>query len=313
MSFVCIDFETANKFYNSACSLGLVLVEEETIKESKYYLIQPPDLNFDQGNINIHGITPDEVADKPKFCDVWNEISDYILSADYVIAHNAVFDMSVLKCCLEEYNIPIPNFEYVCSIPISARAVRKLGYPTKDYKSLSNVCDLFNIKLNHHNALSDAEACAQVVINSLLTVKRKNLESFLSTHRSVPIHSFKDLEIKKNFFAKGVSKFNRVKIEDIKTDKCDFDETHPFYNKNFVFTGNLQNIDRKLAMQKVVDLGGIIKSGVSRTTNFLVVGIQDLSLVDESGMSTKEKRALELIDKGFDIKFLSEVCFLDMI
>lgn len=41
-----------------------------------------------------------------------------------------------------------------------------------------------------------------------------------------------------------------------------------------MFTGELQTLERKEAMQKVVDLGGILKSGVSSKTDYLVVGIK---------------------------------------
>ncbi|MCL6573280.1 MAG: exonuclease, partial [Bacillus sp. (in: Bacteria)] len=69
----------------------------------------------------------------------------------------------------------------------------------------------------------------------------------------------------------------------------------------------------KKAMQKVVDLGGDIKSGVSRNTSFLVVGVQDKSLVGEDGLSTKEEKAYDLINKGINIKIINESQFMSLI
>lgn len=93
------------------------------------------------------------------------------------------------------------------------------------------------------------------------------------------------------------NKFEKVSIKDITTTKTEFDENHPFYLKTIVFTGNLQTIIRKDAMQCVVDLGGIIKSNISRKTDFVVLGKQDKTLVGKDGMSTKERKARELVEK----------------
>ena len=74
-----------------------------------------------------------------------------------------------------------------------------------------------------------------------------------------------------------------------------------------------RTIDRKAAMQKVVDLGGLVKSGVSGKTNYLVVGQQDKTLVGNDGLSTKEKKAYALIENGIDIKIIRETEFLRLI
>lgn len=312
MDFIAIDFETANNNYNSACALGLVMVKNNKIVDSKYYLIQPPTLKFNPKNIEIHGISPDDVRDKPKFPKVWKEISQYFDNTNYVVAHNARFDMSVLKICLKDYNLNIPDFKYVCSMVISGKAVRKLGYYAKDYRTLDDISKLFNIELNHHNALSDANACAQIVLKTLDVTNRKSINTFLSTYRSVKVRSFMDLKVKNRYFGKG-QRFNHIKISEIKTENENFDTDHPFYNKNFVFTGELENISRRDAMQRIVDIGGIVKSGVSSKTDYLVVGKQDLTIVGEDGLSTKERKAYKLIDKGLDIKILNEHDFLKLL
>jgi DNA polymerase-3 subunit epsilon len=65
--------------------------------------------------------------------------------------------------------------------------------------------------------------------------------------------------------------------------------------------------------KKVVDLGGIVKSGVSGKTDYLVVGIQDKSLVGDDGLSTKEVKAYELIEKGKKIKIINESEFISLL
>jgi DNA polymerase III subunit epsilon len=88
---------------------------------------------------------------------------------------------------------------------------------------------------------------------------------------------------------------------------------NPFFQKNIVFTGELSTLERKEAMQQVVNSGGIIKSGVSSKTDFLIVGTQDKSLVGESGLSTKERKAYELMNKGKTIKILTEEEFIQLL
>jgi DNA polymerase-3 subunit epsilon len=216
--------------------------------------------------------------------------------------------MSVLYSCLFEYSIEMPEFNYICSIPISTRACRgqKVG------NSLPDRLAHFNIELNnHHNALADARACAELVITCLKLKKRKSLETYCSTFSSITIHKFSELKPQHQF--RGYKKFKSIKVSEIAATVEIFDENHPLFEKNVVFTGELQQLDRKMAMQKVVDLGGVIKTGVTSKTNLLVVGIQDKSLVGEDGLSTKEEKAYDLINKGINIKVINESQFMSLI
>lgn len=154
MDFVAIDFETANELPTSACELGLAVVRNYKVIETKSWLIRPPDLRFNPYNTKIHGISASDVCDMPKFDMLWNEIGQY-LSNDFVIAHNAEFDMGVLKSLLHHYRIPFAEMQYTCSIKLARRAfsdARSFG--------LANLSRELGIKLNHHRAESDAEACA---------------------------------------------------------------------------------------------------------------------------------------------------------
>lgn len=306
--FVAIDFETANNNYSSACSIGLAAVKNNEITEKYYSLIQPSDLKFSDKNTEINGITADDVKDAPLFPEIWENIEKYFQN-NMLIAHNAIFDMTVLKNCLLEYNLDIPNFDYLCSIPISTRACRgeKIGQSLKDRAAH------FGIKIeNHHNSLCDAEICAKLVLECVKIKKRKSFESYCNTYTSLPIKHFKDLKPQKEF-KKSHSKFNRINIADIVTSKESFDTSHALYGKNVVFTGDLKTLDRRTAMQKVVDLGGIVKSGVSSKTDYLVVGVQDRSLVGDDGMSAKEEKAYELKEKGIDIQILFEDEFIKLL
>lgn len=306
MDFVSIDFETANNNNNSACSIGLVCVKGLKIIDTYYYLIQPPTLEFGKKNIEIHGITPEDVKDKPKFPEIWEEIKD-LFEDNIIIAHNAQFDMSVLKSLQLEYDLDIPDFKYICSIPISTKACKGIG------NSLQKRAEYLGIDMGeHHNALDDAITCANIVINTINKKKRKSFQSFLNTYTSLPIRNFS--ELKHQAYMRKRNKFESVNISEITPDVEELNYSHAFYGKNIVFTGELSELSRKDAMQIVVNLGGVLKSGVSRTTDYLIVGTQDKSIVaGEGGLSRKEEKAYELLANGFDIKITTEDEFYDLI
>lgn len=302
--FIAIDFETANNDMSSACSIGLVAVKNNEIAETFYSLINPGDIQFENSAIN--GITPNDVKNAPSFPEVWAKIKLYFID-NIIVAHNAIFDMSILKNCLLKYEMDMPNFSYVCSIPFSTIACRGENVG----RSLEARASHFDIEVEgHHNALSDAVTCAKLVLTCIKLKKRKSFNSYCSTFSSLPIKQFKDLtpqkELKKN-------KFNKISVSEIKATVDSVNETHPLYGKNIVFTGELKIMDRKAAMQKVVNLGAVLKSGVSKKTDYLVVGVQDKSLVGDDGMSSKEEKAYELIAKGCDIKILNEDEFLALL
>ena len=154
--FVAIDFETANFQSDSACSIGLVRVEGTQIIRKEHHLIRPPYRNFQF--TYIHGITWSDVAKAPDFGEVWPKISDIFDGVDFVAAHNVGFDRRVLLACCERYKIKAPVTEFVCTVQL-ARAKWNIR-PTK----LPDVCRHLDIKLAHHHALSDAEACARILL-----------------------------------------------------------------------------------------------------------------------------------------------------
>ena len=102
--FTAIDFETANRYPTSACSIGIVVVQDGEITEEFSHLIKPEPYYFNKKFIEIHGITPVMVKDAPSFYDLWGVIGRYF-DTEALVAHNAGFDMSVLKACLERADL----------------------------------------------------------------------------------------------------------------------------------------------------------------------------------------------------------------
>lgn len=124
---------------------------------------------------------------------------------------------------------------------------------------------------------------------------------------------FSDIKVNKTFRSASPATFNRVKISEITAATTEFSNNHPFYQKSIVLTGELESLERSEAMQRIVDVGGIVKSGVSKKTDYLVVGVQDKKLVGDDGMSSKEEKAYAFKEEGYDIKILNENDFLTLL
>ena len=156
MNFVAIDFETANNARNSACAVGLVKVVNSEIVQTEVRLIRPPTREF--LFTFVHGLTWRDVAKSPVFGEIWPKLSPMLDGADFFAAHNAGFDKGVLNACCASYGLAAPTLPFQCTVQL-ARSAFKI-FPTK----LSNVCEKLDIELNHHEALSDALACAKIVL-----------------------------------------------------------------------------------------------------------------------------------------------------
>jgi DNA polymerase III subunit epsilon len=160
LDFTAIDFETANPNRASACSVGLVRVRDGQIVHVAGTLIRPPAQfgEFSGFNIRVHGITAAMVAKAPP----WRQAADWIrgyAGDDLLVAHNASFDMSVLRqaCAAEE--IPVPANDYVCTLALARRASQLRSY------KLPDVAAEFGVSLtDHHDANADARCAAEVAV-----------------------------------------------------------------------------------------------------------------------------------------------------
>ncbi len=154
--FTAIDFETADNGRDSACAVGLARVEHGKIVKTGYRLIRPPrpDILFTY----IHDITWEDVAGEPPFGEVWPCLEEFFKGADFITAHNAPFDRGVLTACCAAAGLQAPPQPFVCTVQLSRK---ELGLKPA---TLAHVCHHLSIPLKHHNALSDAEACAKIMI-----------------------------------------------------------------------------------------------------------------------------------------------------
>ncbi len=298
LNFISIDFETANYRRNSACSLGVVIYDNGNV-EKKEWLIKPEPCEFDPFNIMIHGITEDMVINSPTFEIVWNEIKDLIESS-IVVAHNASFDLSVIRYTLEQYKIDYPEIDYLCTMKLAQKAMPGLI----NYK-LNTVSSKMGIKLKHHNALQDANASAEILLNLMKQNRSDSLDDLLDKFEISlgKIH-------KSGYYPCSIAKKSiGIDLTQLKPFSYEFDDNNIFFNKNIVFTGALQGYTRAEAAQLVVDKGGVVLNGVNQKTDYLIVGEQDYLRLTDGKTSSKMKKAVEMSEKGHQIQLISEIDF----
>lgn len=160
--FAAIDFETANEKRNSACEVGFVKFTKNKIISSENYLIKPINNYFNPINYGKHKISWENVKNEKLFPEVWNKILPKLNNVEFIAAHNAKFDKSVLNACCSYYSIDTIRTKFVCTI----NDVVNVFWNNLPNKKLNTVCDYLNIPLDHHKAKSDSEACAKIVIKA---------------------------------------------------------------------------------------------------------------------------------------------------
>ena len=301
MPWVAIDFETANERPNSACALGIALVEDGRLADRRSWLIRPPTLDFNPYNVMIHGITETDVASEPNFAAIWPDVQQ-IIQAYPLVAHNAGFDINVLRRCLDEYSLPYPRVQVFCT-----RVLARKVWPTLESYSLRFVAKHCGISFKHHDAEEDAVACAGVAIRCCDDLHAVDLSELANALNILPGNLSPDEY--ESCRAKQTS--HGAKRFDAQTDI--FDENHPLFGATVAFTGTLMSMVRDDAMQRVVNVGGNCATSVNRKVSFLVVGDQDFSRFTDGAGSGKLRKAQALRAIGTDIEIISEHDFRRML
>lgn len=326
IEFTAIDFETANGFRGSPCSVGLSKVRDGKVVEEASWLMRPPEGfdRFDPRNVQIHGITADMVADKPRFGDVFPEMAGFI-GGDLVVAHNAAFDLGVIRSALEVSELAGPAYDYACTVILARRSYSLVSY------SLPFVAEAAGVPLrNHHDAVEDARACAGIMID---IAGRRQASSVAELLLGLKLSASRLQEYAPG--RDGVSKPTLAARERQELQaggpvphtawtywpqeganppaNADADRTHPLYGQTVVFTGNL-GIERQQAKSRAAALGAQPASSVTRKTTVLVVGDGFVAADLKRGRITaKAQKVLQLHGRGQQIEVLSEGEFLQML
>lgn len=176
LQFTAIDFETANGSPASPCAVGLVKVRDGKIVDEYQSLIHPPTgwLSFHPGNIRVHGIKPQDVEHAPDWQQVLSEMLTFI-EGDVLVAHNAGFDMGVLRQSADYIGAVLPDLQYACSLLISRKT-----YHLDSYRLNQVAYAVGHEEFDHHDALADSIACALIMIHAAKRHGVEDLDGLLS-------------------------------------------------------------------------------------------------------------------------------------
>ena len=256
-SFVAIDFETANANRGSACSVGLAFVEDGKIKAEEHLMRPPVTVDyFEPFNVSIHGITPGMVKSKPRFGEIMPDLLDRIGDRT-VVAHNAGFDLSVLRGACHLSGLEWPTLTYLCTIVMS-RTLLEL-----EHYSLPNVASELNLILeDHHNAQADAICTAKITLALCDRVKASSLNELLEKQK-----------VKQGIlYPTGWERCQRASDDDGIPDANPYaDPRNIVSGKHFAITGRLSGYKKQALYNMVATLGGYSQSDITQKTDFLVI------------------------------------------
>ena len=155
--YIVFDVETPNRASDRMSAIGITVLEDGAVTEEYYSLIDP-ETHFDYFNVQLTGINENSVKGAPNFPQVWEKIEP-MMSSGILTAHNAVFDLGVLKHCLQGYGIAWKqSVPYLCTVQMGRRLLPKMSH------KLNVMCEYYGIELRHHHAASDSRACAEILL-----------------------------------------------------------------------------------------------------------------------------------------------------
>lgn len=155
--FAAIDFETANRSSSSVCSVGIVIVRGGKIVDRFYSLIRPTPNFYSRFNTAVHGLHRSDTDLEPRFPEVWEQIEPLIKGLP-LVAHNSRFDEGCLKAAFEAYQLPYPDYRFLCTLAASRRTFK--GLRSHRLPVVAKLCG-YDLE-SHHHALADAVACSYV-------------------------------------------------------------------------------------------------------------------------------------------------------
>lgn len=289
--FVVIDTETTGyePRYDEMIEFAAIRVRNGVPTETMQTLIKPEE-PIDDFIVSLTGITNEMLADSPSIAAVMPQIMSFI-GNDIIVGHNVNFDINFLYDANEALTGQGIKNDYIDTLRLSRRLL-----PELPHHRLEDVAKYLKIpQTTAHRSLADCETTLSVFVK----LKEVALERYGT------LDKFYDSVTPKAWQGK--------RIGHLTTNKTEFDESHPLYGKVCVFTGTLERMTRADAAQIVVDLGGSCGTGVTRDTNFLILGTNDYCKSIKDGKSSKQKKAEDYKLKGFDIEIIPESVFYEMI
>ena len=291
--YIVIDIETTglSTEFDEIIEISAIKYKNHTECERFSSLVKPPAYYGEIPEFveRLTGITNDMLTNAPELPQVIPKFKQFI-GNDLLIGHNVSFDINFLyDAFISILDEPLSN-NYVDTLRIS----RKL-FPELKHHRLNDMAEKLCIQTEiQHRAVADCETTnsCYVSLNRVANEKYDNLSEFYN--------SFKKHK-------------NKLDARTLSAQTDDFDISHPLYGKVCVFTGTLDKMLRKDAMQAVLNCGGEVGNGVTKKTNYLILGCNDYCKSIKDGKSSKQKKAEEYKLNGYDIEIIDEDVFYSML
>lgn len=286
--YVMLDTETTgfSVEWDSMIEIGALKVQNGEIIDTFETFVKL-DEELPEFITELTGITDAMLIDAPAPQEAVKAFLDF-LGDDMIVGYNVKFDINFIQEDLKRYFGQEMNNDYIDCM----RIARKL-FPDEKHHRLKDMRKLFGIIADKEHRASHDCIATKAVFEKL---------------REVAIDKYGSIEdFKKAFGYKG------LKASDISAQNSSFDVTHILFGMTCVFTGTLEKMTRREAMQAVVDIGGIVGDNVTKDTNFLILGNNDYCKTIKDGKSTKQKKAESLMLKGNDISIIPENVFYEML
>ncbi|TGB04620.1 exonuclease domain-containing protein [Halobacillus salinus] len=303
MNFIALDFETANNSRGSVCSIGMVEYENGQLKREYYRLVKPKRNYFAPINVQIHGIQREDVEDAYEFHELWESEIKEMVEGKLIIAHNAKFDMAVLRAVLSDYGLPFPMIAYNCTVNISKKTWRLPKY------NLKAVSDHLGIKLNHHQALDDARAAALIFIEAARELGASTAKELVDKSQTANGMMYENGYEPARKNAPKRSK----KPQGTDMIAAHSDPEHPFNGASFVLTGRLKGMNRQAAVERIQQKGGHVQTNVEATTNYVILGEKTYHNYRNGSKTVKIEQAENLLAQGHSIELVPEEQFISQL
>ena len=289
--YIIFDIETTglDSSYDEVIEIGAIKVKNNKIV-SKFNSLVKPKNEIDEYITELTGITNEMVKDAPTIEEILPDYMNYI-GNDILIGHNVNFDINFIYDNLYRNKFDVLTNDFIDTMRIS----RKL-LPELPHHRLIDLAKYFKIdSTNNHRSLKDCEITMNVYENL----------------KEIALQKYDNVDEFKNAFKKH--KKEGLRAKDIVSTNTEFDVDNLFYDKYVAITGTLEKMLRKEAMQIIVDLGGHCEDGVTKKTNFLILGNNDYNPILRGKKSSKLIKAETLKLEGKDIEIISENVFYDII
>jgi DNA polymerase-3 subunit epsilon len=313
-NFIAIDFETANSNRKSACSIGITRVENNQVVETQQMYIKPPSEfgKFAPFNSAIHGIRSKDVINSPAFPEIWAKIEKLnLVKRNPFVCHYSKFDFGILRDLFFYYKITFAPIRFYDTLIIAQNI-----WPKLVNHKLITLSQTFDIPLQHHNASSDAEACAEIALLQLKHIGKSTLEDAAS-ECGLKLGVLDSQGIKTMSY---LAKYDFLPENDANTVKSLQAENlmsqtiqdigGSLNNHELVFTGELSSMSRKTATEIALKNGAMVSSFVSKKTSYLVVGMSAFEDYQEGKKTSKLLHAERLLKNGQSISLIDEKEFI---